>query len=334
MARYYDSLLCRNLFFIMVNTEIKNNMQQTYNKVAQTLIRLENRWLCTDIFPDGGGKITSIFNKKLQYEFLWKNQQLNLESYRAGTEYDPVFYGGVDELLPNDIPETVDGMDFPDHGELWTTALKVEQISNGITMHVTLPISKLNYQKTIRLDENAPLIHTDYQIRNNADFPVKFLWKLHAALKINKDDRIVCSAEKGQVVDPEFSRFKQTEPFFWPVIEKTDVSLLPEKNGLMDFFYLYDLQQGEVGWENAEQTFYFGYRFDRKVFPYVWIFASYGGFLNHYTAILEPCTTMPISVNDAAELGQTMILQPGETISTTVTIVAGSIHDKNSFNVE
>ena len=309
-------------------------IDDSHTNGAQALFRLENTWLSVDIFPDGGGKFVSIFNKKLQYEFLWRNQQLDLKTYGAGTEYDPVFYGGVDELLPNDIPETVDGMDFPDHGELWSTPLKVEQISNGIILQATLPISKLNYQKTIRLDPIAPLIHTDYLIRNDSTFPVKFLWKLHAALKINKGDRILCNAGKGQIVDPEFSRFKQTEPFPWPEIEAIEASIIPEKTGLMDFFYLYDLQQGEVGWENAEHAFYFGYRFDKKVFPYVWIFASYGGFLNHYTAILEPCTTMPISVNDAAELGQTMILQPGETISTTVTIVAGSIHDKNSFNVE
>ena len=307
-------------------------MEHAYNTMVQTLIRIENRWLSMDIFPEGGGKITSIFNKKLQYEFLWRNQQINLQSYPAGTEYDPVFYGGVDELLPNDIPETVDGMVFPDHGELWTTPLNVEQITNGVTLRGVIPISKLNYQKTIWLDENAPLIHTDYLIRNDSSFPAKFLWKLHAALKINKDDRILCSARKAQVVDPEFSRFKQSEPFSWPLIDQTDVSLFPEKNGQMDFFYLYDLEQGEVGWENATHEFYFGYRFEKKVFPYVWLFTSYGGFLNHYTAVLEPCTSMPISVNEAAGLGQTMILQPGETLSTTVTIIAGSIHDKNLFN--
>ena len=40
-----------------------------------------------------------------------------------GSEYDPNFFGGIDELLPNDVPETIDGVACPDHGELWTTCL-------------------------------------------------------------------------------------------------------------------------------------------------------------------------------------------------------------------
>ena len=64
-----------------------------------SLIRIENKHLRVDIFPEGGGKMTSIFNKELGCEFLWRNETLNLQSYTAGTEYDPVFYGGVDESI-------------------------------------------------------------------------------------------------------------------------------------------------------------------------------------------------------------------------------------------
>ena len=65
--------------------------------------------------------------------------------------------------------------------------------------------------------------------------------------------------------------------------------------------------------------------FDPKIFPFAWMFASYGGFLGHYTVILEPCTTMPMSVNEAALNKQCSILQPGETLTTRVSIRAGRI---------
>jgi len=291
---------------------------------SQTLVRLENRWLSVELFPQGGGKVTSIYNKALNYEFLWKNEHLSLQAYPAGTEYDPVFYGGVDELLPNDIPETVDGLKLPDHGELWTTPLQFQQETDKIILTGILPETGLNYQKIVYLNEEAPLVHTDYLIRNETNKPRTFLWKLHAALKIGEGDRIACNARKGQVVDPEYSRFRQSEPFSWPIIEQTDVSRIPGRNNTMDFFYLYDLEKGEVSWKSANEKYLFGYTFDTEIFPYVWLFASYGGFLNHYTAILEPCTSMPLSVNDAAGLGQCTVLQPGEEIRTTVTIYAGN----------
>jgi hypothetical protein len=91
----------------------------------------------------------------------------------------------------------------------------------------------------------------------------------------------------------------------------------------VDFLFLYDLDVGEIGWKSASRGLEFSYHFDVNVFPYAWYFASYGGFDGHYTAILEPCTTMPLSVNEAAKLGQCSVLEAGERIETRVTIYAG-----------
>lgn len=288
-----------------------------------SLIRLENRRLTVDVFPDGGGKLVSVYNKDLAYELLWRNVGLKLTTYPPGSAYDPLFYGGIDELLPNDIPETVNGLDFPDHGELWTTVLQPTVTDTGhLQLQGLLPVSKLRYEKTVRLDGELPMVVMDYRLTNENHLPVTFLWKLHAALNIYPGDRIVCPAEKGQVVDPHYSRFKSRAPFGWPIIDGVDVSVMPPKGDGMDFFYLSGLAQGEVSWHRPSTNAYFGYRFDRAVFPFVWLFASYGGFLGHYTAILEPCTSMPISVNEAAASGHAVVLGPGESLTTQVTIVA------------
>ena len=91
----------------------------------------------------------------------------------------------------------------------------------------------------------------------------------------------------------------------------------------MDFFYLYDIRHGEMRLENPEDGSLFAYRYDKQVFPYQWYFASYGKFFGHYTAILEPCSTMPISVNDAKVSGSCSRLLPGQEINTKVNIYAG-----------
>ena len=132
-----------------------------------------------------------------------------------------------------------------------------------------------------------------------------------------------CSATRGQVVDPEYSRFKSTTPFDWPVIEGVDASKVPAQNGTVDFYYLFESGKGEMSMISPQNNSRFTYYYDPKVFPYLWYFASYGGFLDHYTAILEPCTTMPISVNEAMKLNQCSFLKPGESIRTWVSIYAG-----------
>ena len=78
-----------------------------------------------------------------------------------------------------------------------------------------------------------------------------------------------------------------------------------------------------MAWRSGASDLMFEYRFDTGVFPYAWYFASYGGFDGHYVAILEPCTTMPLSVNEAAPLGQCSVLEAGQALDTGITIYVG-----------
>lgn len=256
-------------------------------------------------------------------EFLWSNQNLTLQLHEPGADYDTNFYGGIDELIPNDLAEAIDGISYPDHGELWTTSLQYEDSNEGIKVYGKLSLCELYYEKIIYLDKSLPIVHLNYKIVNQSESRKTFLWKLHAALAIEEGDRLITSAQKGKSVYPETSRFSYAEEFKWPKIESSDVSIVSSNNNTMDFFYLYDIQQGEMKLINDRTNRLFHYTYDNQVFPYQWYFASYGGFLNHYTAILEPSTGMPVSVNEAARLGQCSVLEPGQEINTRVSIYVG-----------
>lgn len=286
---------------------------------------LENEEIRTELAPQLGGKFTSVYNKILEKEFLWRNASLRLEKQEPGADYDTNFWGGIDELIPNDIPETVDGIDYPDHGELWTTALDYEIKDDRVTLSGLLPESGLSYQKTVSLTTGRPEIEIAYRIRNTAQESRHFLWKLHAALQISEGDRLLTTASAGRIVYPGSSRFPDNGPFAWPEIEGTDVSVVPPQNGTMDFFYLRGAAEGAMSMISGRDASRFGYQYDRAVFPYQWYFASYGQFRGHYTAILEPASAMPVSVNEAAELGQCTVLRPGEEINTKVIIYAGAV---------
>lgn len=299
----------------------------TINGIA--ILTGENDFLRFEIAPALGGKITSIYNKLLKKEFLWNNKNLSLKTNDAGADYESNFWGGIDELIPNDIPENIDSMGYPDHGELWTAALKYDITGNRISVHGLLPLSKLYYTRAIYLDTESPAMRLEYKIKNTSGKRRHFMWKLHAALVIEEGDRLITSAQKGRVVNPANSRFKQSEEFNWPVIENSDVSFVSPYNHSMDFFYLYDIQQAKMQLVNSSSSHLFEYSYDKKVFPYQWYFASYGAFLDHYTAILEPASTMPVSVNEAMESGQCSVLDPGGEINTVVHIYAGENNIKD-----
>ena len=293
---------------------------------------LENEHLQVDVVPALGGKLTSIFNRRLGKEFLWNNKQLPLKKQFPNDDYDTNFWGGVDELLPNDIVESIDGVDYPDHGELWTTGLECTVSENLFTVSGELPKSKLFYSKQIELLPNSPRIRMKYKIQNRSGQLRHFLWKLHAALNISEGDRLESKASKGKIVYPESSRFTQEGAFEWPMINGMDASRVPAKDNTMDFFYLWDSPEGEMTMVMDNGKICFTYEYDQGVFPYQWYFASYGKFRNHYTAILEPASAMPVSVNQAQTLNQCTKLLPDETLTTVVTIYAGAYHKTNRQN--
>lgn len=290
---------------------------------------LESEHLSVELVPAMGGKISSIYNKKIDREFLWINQHLPFTPAEPGSEYDPAFLGGIDELFPNDVPEIIDAIAYPDHGELWTTGLKCIPQDNKLLCTATLSTSGIYYSKTVSLDEHTAAIHIDYLLRNDTNEKRHFLWKQHAALKINAGDKVVSPARYGLVADADYSRFKNEKaPFLWPRIENVDASVIPEVSNSMDFFYLYDIAKGTMQLHSADDQWVFAYDYDTNVFPYQWLFASYGGFMHHYTTVLEPCTNMPILVNEAIKQHQSAFLEAGASLNTRVRIYAG---EKNNY---
>lgn len=296
------------------------------------LLVLENEKIRTEVAPQLGGKFTSVYNKSLEKEFLWHNASLKLEKQEPGADYDANFWGGIDELIPNDIPETVDGISYPDHGELWTTSLDYEIKNDQVILSGLLPQSGLSYRKTVSLPTGKPEIETEYCICNTSKGVRHFLWKLHAALQISEGDRLLTTASAGRIVYPGSSRFPDSGSFAWPEIDGTDASVVPPRSAAMDFFYLTGATEGAMSMISGGNASGFGYQYDRAVFPYQWYFASYGQFRGHYTAILEPASAMPVSVNEAAALGQCTVLKPGEAITTKVTIYAGALSPKIGEN--
>lgn len=298
-------------------------MNQLWDEVTLEgvrLVQMQSDHLSVDVAPGVGGRVVSLRHKPTGQELLWRNSALTLERLPAFSEYDPNFYGGIDELIPNDVPERLDDHDEPDHGELWTTPLEYHVEGRELVLNGRLPVCGLVYERRIRPAEDEPRLELHYRIHNPTDRLQQFMWKLHPALAIAPGDVIECPAGKGRVPDLQWSCRKTSEPFDWPVIQGERADLIPPKNGTLDFFYLYDLRRGEISLNRPSVGLRLTFSFDTSVFPYAWIFASYGGFRDHYVVILEPCSTMHLSVNEAIQAGRCSRLRPGQTLETMIAV--------------
>ena len=173
--------------------------------VDQTpVVRLENRFLRVDVAPSIGGRIVHVQDKETGYQFLWHNERLRLERSAPGTAYDPHFYGGIDEVLPSDVPEFFNGVMNADHGELWTLPLESRVEGESLVLAGVLPLCGLAYERRLSLkaaeilrfaqndkdgtiSAEEPVIVLDYRLENRARERRVFLWKMHAALHVEPE---------------------------------------------------------------------------------------------------------------------------------------------------
>lgn len=276
---------------------------------------LENEVLRVAVAPAVGGRVVSLIHRATGREFLWRNPRLLLAPCEAGSAYDPNFYGGIDEVIPCDSPETIDGVACPDHGELWTLPLSEAWADGTLTLRGRLPLFGLTYERRMSLVQD--MLVCQYRITNPGTEERRFMWKFHAALAISPGDRIVCPAATACVADPEWSRRKSCDPFAWPDADGLDMSVVPRIDGTTEYLLLYDLADGRMALEGRDGA-RLECRFDKAVFPCCVYFASHGALNESVTAVLEPCTTMPVSVNEAAVRGICSRLGAGEVMETTV----------------
>src|SRR5688500_12278725 len=234
-----------------------------------TVVRLENERLRVDVAPEIGGRLTSLFHKGLSLECLWRNPRLRLERGPPGAPYDANFYGGIDEVIPSDLPERIDGLDSPDHGELWTLPLAASLEAGALYLEGRLPRWGLHYRKRVSLRPDTSWVDLDYEIENVSGARRVFLWKLHAALTIAPGDELVCPADTAVAADPRWSRWGTAAPFAWPVVAGQRADRIPPADGTTDFLFLYHLRAGEVGLRRPSVGAEITLAYDRQVFPYV-----------------------------------------------------------------
>jgi len=287
------------------------NVDMRWSFEGFPVLRLESEALSVDVLPDLGGKILQITHHTLGRSFLWHNPRQRLRRLPLGASYDDHFFGGWDELLPNDVVEKVGGETLADHGELWTTPLSAAVEGRAVVLSGLLPITPLRFEKRIALT-GEDSIELRYTLENIGRRRLDILFKLHPALRISPGAEIRVPAARATVADAGFSRF--TGSFDWP----GEAGVVPALDGTCEFLYLTGLARGACALAHRGEDWCFELRFDPQVFRSVWLFASFGGWRELEMLVLEPCTAWPMSLVEAAAAGQCLRLDAGERLETTV----------------
>jgi hypothetical protein len=266
------------------------------------------------------------------FQFLWHNPNLAPRPVQFGASYDEVWAGGLDEIFPTDAPYLHGSERFPDHGEFWSIEWQYELMreADAVVLHLWSvgPVTRTRFDKWIRIPAADSTIQIRYRIVNpGAAFP--FLFKLHPALQVNQQSRIVLPRCRFQP-DTEFSTWfsAPTPAFAWPKGQRSDGSSVdlrrvwPAEVRVTLFGCATELEDGFCGMIYPDKKVALGFAFPRDTLPMCWIFASYGGFLGHHVVVLEPCTADCWRLEQRVENGSDRHLAAGDAFETAVSVVA------------
>lgn len=151
-------------------------------------VTIENDAVRMEVWPQIGGKVSSIVDKADHYELLFTYPAELPDSPHYDAPYGDHWYAGWDECFPAVARSTYprhpyNGIAVPDHGELWgiptTTAVPTKDgittVWNGL---------RFGYRLTRKLYLTDSSIVAEYDLMNLAPFEFRFVWAMHSLMSM------------------------------------------------------------------------------------------------------------------------------------------------------
>lgn len=298
------------------------------------LMTLESPGMRVVLNPSQGGRMEELTVLATGDNWIYYDPGRLPERGQISACYDDLWRGGFEELFPNDAPCVFQGRVLRDHGELWNAPFEVlEWGPASVTLRRVCETVPASVEKTIALSPDGEELELRYVLQNLGTRPLPHLFKLHPAIRVEPGDSLLLPGGTVSPVDPAFSRMiAGPGPFHWPLApgpagSRVDLSVVPPREArLAEFVYVSDMPEGWCGVRRAAGGAEIRFRYSPLAFPYCWLFLAYGGWRDHFTAVLEPCTNIPKDLDRAWEGGTSAVLGAGEAREMRVTVTTERGH--------
>ena len=312
----------------------------TRSKVADfDAIVLENAHLRAVVIPALGGRVWELTDLLRDRQWIWHRERATLAEAGPAASYDDVWAGGWEELFPNDAPGEFEGRTLPDHGEWWTTKWMVADVAEGaeavLRLEAETLVRRTRSVKEFRLGADSGTLFVSYRVDNRESEPFHFLFKQHLPVALTPSCQLALPGGRVTAVDETFGSVRPSGgPHAWPLAKApdgttVDLSRVPPRSAdAREFIYVSELAAGWCGVDDRACGAALRMQFDVQQMPYVWLFLTYGGWRDCYTAVLEPCTNMPKHLPDAVRRGQSARLAAGGHFETGVAVTLRAIDEE------
>jgi galactose mutarotase-like enzyme len=286
-------------------------------------IQMENEWLALSILPDVGAKIYDLIWKPTGRNILWHNPRVLPQTFAIEANFDNYWCGGWDEGFPTCDACEYKGEMYPNLGELrsvrWNLVSAERDRGDMVARLAAFgPISPVHAEKTVTLSGSSPVVKVQYEVTNLGPAGMDFIWGTHPALAPTPNTVLRIPARMGIVgLSSDTGLGTPGERYAWPNLQTpagvTDMSRTRGIDaGVFCGHYCTDLEAGWYAVEDIESGEGFLLTFPVETCPYLWLWLVYGGWRGYYHVIVEPWTSYPVHLAEAARNGTSRKLAPGE----------------------
>nr|WP_275061462.1 aldose 1-epimerase [Diplocloster modestus] len=309
-------------------------------------VSLENNLIRVGILLDKGADIFEYIYKPQDVDFMFRSPlpfakgAIPTTANPAGNFMD--FYeGGWQVMFPGiSTGGCVCGAALGMHGEAALLAWDMEVVRDeAAEISVRLEVRTMRFpfrlSRTLKLRENDCTLYIEEQVVNEGRQEISYQWGQHPALggSFLDDSCEICvdGYPAFQAVQADLGPACCLAPGqrgIWPAAtgrDKKDVDLSAVHS--MDSreyreFGLSELKEGAFEVLNHRRQLGFGMKWDKEVFPYIWVWQMYGGGAGYpfygraYTLALEMWNSLPGGLENAVAAGTAPSLKEGESIRT------------------
>ena len=298
------------------------------------VVVMENELLRISILADQGTDVFEFLYKPRDVDFMWRSFRgiVSPSKYAPSVTTDnqfPDYYeGGWQEIFPLGSRGTT-YMDaaIGFHGEVWGLPWQHEILEDtpeqvSVKFWVRTIRTPFLLEKTLTLKSGLATLFIDEAVTNEGRGPLEFMWGHHPAFsKPFVDETFRMDAPAREVmIDGDMMP--------WPEARGVNHSLVKvEQRDEERMKYLHALDDGWYALTNPTHKLSFAMRWDKDVFPYVWIWQEfnytpgYPWFGRTYATALEPFSSLPGAFEEGTRL---LKLDGGQQLATSL---LASVHE-------
>ena len=186
-------------------------------------VTIENDAIQLDVWPQLGGKVSSLVDKADGFDLLFSYPVEYPERSQYDIPYHKGWYAGWDECFPaiaqsRYVGHPYDGIPVPDHGEIWSLPTTAVPTKDGIT--TVWHGLRFGYRLTRKLYLEGATVVSQYTLINLAPFEFRFIWATHPLMSLAVPVELELPGNPRFRLSHDATGHEIQQEFAWPITEE------------------------------------------------------------------------------------------------------------------